>query len=297
MVEQNNVLETAYAKINLYLDITGRLDRGFHAVTTVLQTVSLYDEITVSDIREAETTSFELTCDVGSVPTDSTNLAHRAAVMFCEAAGVSLCGKIAIRKNIPMEAGMAGGSTDGAAVLRGLNRALGSPLSLSELCAIGSQLGSDVPFCIVGGTSYADGKGDILHSFPKMPDCTLVIACEGEGVSAPWAYRLLDGIYDGFGETCEHAACGVDRLRSSLENDDIKGVSEALYNIFEEPVLEKRPVAARVRKLMLEGGALAAMMSGSGPAVFGIFACDKCAARASELLRRSGYTPYICKPI
>ena len=216
MIKQNDVFEIANAKINLHLDITGRIDDGFHSVATVMQSVSLCDEVRISDIRESEKVSVEITCDVDTVPTDRRNLAYRAVELFCEAVGVSLNAKIDIRKRIPMFAGMAGGSADAAAVLRGLNRALGEPLTVDGLCAIGSKLGSDVPFCIVGGTAYADGKGDVLHSLSKMPDCTLVMACEGEGVSTPWAYSLVDEAHGGFAPEGDYVARDVVGLCASL---------------------------------------------------------------------------------
>ncbi len=291
------VSEKGYAKINLHLDITGRIEGGMHSVATVMQTVSLYDEITVYNISKTDKASkFHLTCDKDGVPCDEKNLAYKAALLFCEAIGENINADIDIKKNIPMAAGMAGGSTDAAATLRALNKALGEPLSISELCKIGSQLGADVPFCIVGGTAYADGKGDILHSFPGMPDCAIVAACEGEGVSTPWGYRLLDSIYGDFADGCGYTPKSIEPLKNALLQNDIVEVSKHMYNIFEEPVLAERPVAADVKRLILEGGALSAMMSGSGPSVFGIFMCEKCAARAAELLKNKGYTPYICKP-
>ncbi len=290
------VTKKGYAKINLHLDIDGLMDGGYHSVRTVMQTVSLCDEITLSDIERTEgEPRFFLSCNVEGVPCDERNLAVRAALLFCERTGVSLCAKIHIQKNIPMAAGMAGGSADGAATLRALNEAFGFPLTVGELCELGSALGADVPFCIVGGTLYADGKGDVLRDFPKMPDCVVVAACEGEGVSTPWAYRLMDETYGNF-EGGRYIPRDTEGLKNALLSGDIRQVTENIYNIFETPVLSQRPVAAEVKKIMLDGGALSAMMSGSGPSVFGIFECDKCAARAVELLREKGYRGYICRP-
>lgn len=296
MIYYNRVSERGYAKINLHLDITGRLEGGFHSVATVMQTVSIFDEVTVFDIEESSEARFTASCNIEGVPTDEKNLAVKAALAFCQKAGVSLRGKIDIQKNIPMAAGMAGGSADGAAVLRALNKALGDPLTVKELCSIGSSLGSDVPFCIVGGTAYADGKGDILHPFPEMPACVIVAACEGEGVSTPWAYRLLDGLYSDFTENCGYESKNTEPLKSALASGNIKAVSDNMYNIFEEPVLKERPVASEIKRLMLEAGAVGAMMSGSGPSVFGIFACEKCGERAGALLESRGYKAHICRP-
>ena len=297
MLIKNRVTEKGHAKINLHLDITGRLADGFHSVSTVMQTVSLCDEITVCDLKETEgEPSFTAYCGEADLPSDGRNLAVRAALLFCNAANISLVGRIEIKKNIPMAAGMAGGSADAAAVLRSLNKATDEPFSLEELCALGASLGADVPFCIVGGTAFADGKGDILHTLPDMPDCIIVAACEGEGVSTPWAYRLLDGIYGDFAEGCGYAPKDISCLTKALDKGDVRETAKNIYNIFEGPVLAERPVAAHIKELMLEGGALSAMMSGSGPSVFGIFDCSEHAERACDLLSAQGYTPYLTRP-
>ena len=291
------IREKGYAKINLHLDITGRLDGGYHAVSTVMQTVSLCDELTISNIKKSDSAIFRLECNNPDVPCDERNLAYKAAMLFCENAGVNISADIRIEKNIPMAAGMAGGSTDGAAVLRGLNKALGEPLSIEQLCEIGSRLGADIPFCIVGGTLYADGRGDILHKLPNMPDCALLVACEGEGVSTPWAYRLLDTVHSDFNENSAYSPKDMNALNERLKSGEIKKIALEMYNIFEEPVLSERPVANRVKELMLEGGAINAMMSGSGPSVFGIFLSNNDAERARKLLEDNGFKGYICNPV
>ena len=294
---EQRITEKAYAKINLHLDVTGILQDGYHAVSTVMQSVSLYDEITLSNIKKTEgDPCFHLSCNHEGVPCDERNLAVRAALLFCEKTGISLTADIDIVKNIPMAAGMAGGSTDGAAVLRGLNRAMEYPISTDSLCSLGAKLGADVPFCIVGGTMYADGRGDILHNIPSLPDCAIVIACEGEGVSTPWAYRLLDDTFSRF-DGSVYTPKSTDGLKVALTEGNISAVATRLYNIFERPVLARRPVAADVKATLEKGGALRAMMSGSGPSVFGIFACQQCAEKARMLLEAKGYKAYICRPI
>ena len=290
------IRERAYAKINLHLDVTGKMDNGYHSVSTVMQTVSVFDVITINDLRiTSGEPCFTVSCGTDGVPCDGRNLACRAAMLFCERAGVSLSGEIHIDKNIPMAAGMAGGSADGAAVLRGLNRALGYPFSQSELLSIGAELGSDVPFCIVGGTRYADGRGELLSEFPSMPDCFIVAGCEGEDVSTPWAYRLLDGIYCDFAPDV-YSPVSVEPLLSAVESGDICKVAGAMYNIFESPVLDRRPVASELKRLLLEVGAIGAMMSGSGPSVFGVFADRDAAERAMAALFDRGFRGYLCRP-
>ena len=294
MKNLQRVSERGYAKINLHLDMLGRMADGYHSVQTVMQTVSIFDEVTVI---LGEEKGFFASCNVEGVPSDEKNIAVRAAHLFCEETGLSLGGEIRIHKEIPMAAGMAGGSADGAAVLRAMNRLCGEPLSMDALCALGARLGADVPFCIVGGSAYADGRGDVLHPFPAMPDCFIVAACEGEGVSTPWGYGLLDRRYDNFSETSNYVPKGIEPLRAALESGEIEATCREMYNIFEEPILAERPVAARVRSLLLEAGATGAMMSGSGPSVFGVFADEEGAERAVKKMKAEGYRPYLCRPI
>lgn len=294
---QEEIIEIGYAKINLHLDVIGMLNDGYHAVSTVMQTISLCDKITISEIeKNTEIPHFTISCNIKEIPCDGRNLALRAALLFCEKTGICMSSHIDIEKNIPMAAGMAGGSTDGAAVLRGLNRATGYPLTTEELCELGAMLGADVPFCIVGGTKYADVRGNVLHDFPKMPDCFIVTACEGEGVSTPWGYELLDATYNNFSEST-YTPKSISTLQSALTNGDIKEAAKNIYNIFEAPVLSRRPVAADVKATLLSAGALGAMMSGSGPSVFGVFDSEKTAANAAKALSAKGYKPYICRPV
>lgn len=289
------ILERGYAKINLHLDVTGRLEGGYHRVETVMQTVTLFDEVTLRRKEEGDS-SVTLSCNVKGVPTDEKNLAYRALMLFFEKTGRSVGVHIHIEKSIPMAAGMAGGSADAAAVFRGINRLVGEPLSTGELCALGASLGADVPFCIAEGCAFADGRGDNLHPFPPMPDCTLTVACEGEGVSTPWAYGLLDELFGGFYEGSTYRKRSTEPLREAMESGEPERVSTAMYNIFEEPVLSRRPAAARLKAMMLENGAMGAMMSGSGPSVFGVFATEEGARCAKERMEREGIRVYLCKP-
>lgn len=283
-----------YAKINLHLDITGRRSDGYHTVNTVMQTISLCDTVTVS-LREDE--RFFVTCNMEGVPTDEKNLAVKAALLLRETLGKRFGANIDILKKIPMAAGLAGGSADAAATLVALNRLLGTPYSLDQLCDMGSTLGADVPFCIVGGTRFADGKGEILHPFPKMPECSIVIACEGEGVSTPWAYRRLDEAYGNFEAEFGYQAKELSTLETALKEKDLRKISRAMYNIFESCVLSERPIAAEIRSIFLSCGALGAMMSGSGPSVFGIFLSEDAAKFALQALEKEGYQGVICHPI
>lgn len=288
------ITRKAYAKINLHLDVTGIRADGFHSVSTVMQSVSLCDEVSVSLL---DTEGFTLACDVEGVPLNEKNLAARAFIAYKSATNMPLGAHISIKKHIPMAAGLAGGSADAAATLLALNDLCKNPLSLEELCEIGASLGSDVPFCIVGGAAFADGKGDMLHPFPAMPKCTLVIACGGEGVSTPEAYRTLDRIYNNFSSAEDHAPADIVPLCEAARSGDVYAVAKNLYNIFEEPILSARPVAAKLKSTMLECGAIGAMMSGSGPSVFGIFTNERAAKLACERIENLGVTPHVCLPI
>ena len=287
-------IKKGYAKINLHLDVTGILDNGFHRVATVMQSVSLCDTVTLTKREDDKIT---ISCDVPGVPCNESNLAARATALYLERTGIRMGAHIDIEKHIPMAAGLAGGSADAAATLLAINEACGEPLSLDELCAIASELGSDVPFCLVGGAALGEGKGDVLTPLPKMPDCTLLVACGGEGVSTPWAYRELDRIYGGFLSADLYAPKDTAALMSALGDGDLGRVASNIYNVFEAPVLSCRPVAASLKDAMLQDGAIGAMMSGSGPSVFGIFEREADALSAAENIGKMGVTPHICKPI
>ncbi len=288
------VTKKGYAKINLHMDITGRTSDGYHTVQTVMQSISLYDEITLS-LREDE--AFSLTCNVNGVPTDEKNLAIKASLAFREKTGVRYGADIVIKKRIPMAAGMAGGSADAAATLSAFNELCGDLLSAEELCDIGAKLGADVPFCIVGGTAYADGKGDVLHDFKKMPDCYILAACGGEGVSTPLAYGTLDSMYGGFYEDSIYKSRGTEDLSKAMDSGELSLIARSMYNIFEEPILALRPIAKEIRETIKKGGALGVMMSGSGPSVFGIFADKVSAEQTAQTIRQKGYFAEVCRPI
>ncbi len=292
-----SVTKRAYAKINLHLDITGIMENGFHSVSNVMQSISLCDTVTVTERADRQ---IILSCNISDMPLGCDNLAVRALLAYREATAYSTGADIHIEKHIPMQAGLAGGSADAAAVLLALNELSPTPCDTHELCKIGSRLGSDVPFCIVGGTAFAEGKGDILHPFPAMPACTLVVACGGEGVSTPCAFSMLDELYNSFSSNSSkeyYTPHDLSELQNAMQSGNVTETAKSLYNIFEQPILSIRPVAANLRRIMLTSGALGAMMSGSGPSVFGIFGDEQSALLACEKIRKIGVEPHICKPI
>ena len=288
--------ENAMAKINLCLDVTGKRENGYHEIDGIMQSVTLCDRVTVG-FEAGESTEIRLTAEGNpDMPTDSRNLAYRAAERLLEAASVTGTVEIHIEKRIPMAGGLAGGSTDGAAVLRALNRLLPEPLSMETLCEIGARLGADVPFCTVGGARRTRGIGDLLTPVPSMPSCHIVIARRGEGVSTPWAYGKLDEIYADFSDRSLCPESGLDQLLRALEEGDLSGTCASIYNIFEDVVAKEKPDVTAIREEMLRRGALVSRMSGSGPSVFGIFDCEDAATAAKDALKSLGADAFICTP-
>ena len=283
----------ACAKINLHLDVVSKADNGYHEVRTVMQTLSLSDTVRVSLCEDG---GIRLTCSFEGLPCDRQNIAYRAAELFFEKTGISHGVSIEITKRIPIAAGLAGGSTDAAAVLRALNILCSEPLCLEELCELGARLGADVPFCILGGTKYADGYGEALHDFPKMPECFVVVAKSGEGVSTPLAYSALDEAYRSF-ESGAHIPVDLSALEKALESGDVLAVSQNTYNIFEGVIEPMRPAVSRIKRVMLDSGALCAMMSGSGPSVFGIYRDEDAAENAVKRLESENIEAFAALPV
>lgn len=286
------IVRNGYAKINLHLDVTGRMENGFHSVRTVMQSLDLCDTVSV---RPREDGKITVSCNVEGVPCDASNLAVRAALEYFRVRGVSMGLDITIDKRIPVAAGLAGGSADAAATLRCVYALDGGRMPIARVYGIASELGSDVPFCIAGGTSYGEGKGDLIRPLSSMPDCTVVVACGGEGVSTPMAYGLLDRKYNGFADGA-YQPRSLAALRSALEIGDLVGVARNMYNVFEEPIMEVRPTVRLIKDTMLDGGAIGAMMSGSGPSVFGIYTDADAAARTAGTLRSLGIAAHVCRP-
>ncbi len=269
--------EKAYAKLNISLDVTARRSDGYHDMLMLMQTVSLCDELTIMPEREG---LVHAVTSLPYVPGDRRNLAVRAALKFLELVGDEERGlKISIRKNIPVGAGMAGGSADAAAVLRALDRAYGWPLSAEELCAAGEGVGSDVAFCLRGGTALASGRGEILKALPPLPPCCFVIVKPDFSISTPELFGKLDSA-----KLCCHP--DTDGLLAALEKGDLDGICRRMYNVFED-VPDRRMRTIRAAKgALLDCGALGALMTGTGSAVFGVFRGPAEAEKACETLKK-----------
>ena len=270
----------AKAKINLFLEITGRLPNGYHTISTVMQEIGLCDYVTLS---ETDTGAITITSDCNGMPLDERNIAYRCADLFFEGSGIENKGiNIHIEKNIPMEAGLAGGSTDGAAVLRGLNEIYGKPFTVAQLCNIGAKVGADIPFCILGGTVLCEGIGDIMTPISPLPRCYILVAKGKEGVSTKWAYERFD--------LMEDRPIKPNPMVSLLKKGDIKAVCGGMYNCFELLV----PSVREIKDVMNQCGALGSMMSGSGTAVFGIFDDEERMKTAAGKLQEKNISVFCC---
>ena len=288
-------IEEANAKINVYLDVTSRLENGYHNIISVMQAVSLCDIVSV-DFNPLEQSSVLLSATRNAnMPTDEKNIAYRAALRFLEAVGMRGRITIHIDKRIPMAAGLAGGSADAAAVLRAMNKLCHTPMTMDELCKVGASLGADVPFCIRGGSALVSGIGDIQREITPMPPSYIVIACMGSGVSTPYAYALLDEKYDYFRQPHIPPVDHTDILDAWQKNDSAIAC-RSYFNIFEDVIEKTYPSISLLKREMIKHGAIKSMMSGSGPSVFGIFSSLQAAQNAHAHLIALGADAHIAHP-
>lgn len=288
--------ETAYAKINLFLDVTGRRTDGYHNLFSCMQTVGLADTIhaQIQNPTSGEK-KLSLTCSNPALSCDEKNLAYRAADVFLRAAHIQTYDiQLHIEKRIPISAGLGGGSSDAAAVLRLLNRYYKQPFSLTELCALGKQLGADVPFCITGGTCRCEGVGEILTPIPTHSDYTVLVAKSDDGISTREAFRLLDQKHGDFSLSPHPDS---EAIYTSLISGDVHSLAACTYNIFEDVIFPVRPEALELKRFLEQHGALCARMSGSGPSVFGIFVSDARAEVCAASLRQRGFFAAACRTI
>lgn len=280
-------IEKAYAKLNLSLDIVGRRDDGYHDMRMVMQSIDLADTVTVSQKVE---TGLCLTADMPYLPKGNGNIAVKAAVRFFEDTKLPFPGlSIDLQKRIPTCAGMAGGSSDGAAVLRVLRRLYMPQMSQERLETIGARVGSDVPYCLRGGTVLAEGRGERLTDLPELPACWLVVCKPSCSISTPELFRLVQVKHLRF-----HPK--TDELLSALSAGDLEGVARRLYNVFEEVLSRKYREVFEIKSRLLELGAMAASMTGSGPTVFGIFGDRDPAEKAVEQMMLTFPATFLCVP-
>ena len=277
----------AYGKINLMLNISGVRADGYHTLETIMQTVGLYDTIEIVKTTEK---GIRLTCDLPYIPTDERNIAYKAAEKFIAHTGYDGGLEIDIQKTIPVGGGMAGGSTNAAAVLNMLNEMCDYPISEKELEAIALTLGADVPFCLKLGTYLCEGIGEIMTRLPDLPKCFIVVCKPRASVSSKNAY----GVYDHYADPQNYDHT---RMIDGLHKRNIHAVAEAMGNSFEAPIGELCPEILEIKQKMLDMGALNAAMTGSGSVVFGIYDDVDRAHAAKNALRAERYRTYCVKPI
>lgn len=281
--------ELAYAKLNLALDVLGKREDGYHEMKMVMQSISLSDRLT---LLPGEQSGIWVRSNLSFLPTGEKNLAAMAAHRFYQALGREPEDlEIRLDKQIPVCAGMAGGSSDAAAVLRALNRREGEPFSREQLAGIGERVGSDVPYCVLGGTALAEGRGEVLTPLPPLPACWVVVCKPEFSVSTPELFARIDHCRI----TCRPDTAG---LIAALEAGDLPGVARRMYNVFEDVLPERqRARVTAIRQALIEYGALGAAMSGTGPTVFGLFRDREQAQAAAQRLRQDHRETYLAQTV
>lgn len=266
----------ALAKINLGLDVLGRRENGYHDVRMIMQSIYLYDEV---KIERTEKPGIELKSNLYFLPTGEGNIAYKAAKMLMEEFQITEGVRITLNKHIPVAAGMAGGSSNAAAVLFGMNKIFELKLTQQELMERGVRLGADVPYCIMRGTVLAEGIGEELTTLTPMPKCFVLIAKPPVSVSTKVVYEALDAK-----EIVDHP--DINGLIAGLEHRDLKEIAACMGNVLEDVTIPMHPVIEEIKQEMKSSGALNAMMSGSGPTVFGLFETKSAARKAQERIRK-----------
>ena len=268
----------AFAKINLGLDVLGKREDGYHEVRMIMQTIRMYDQL---DMRKSVEPGIHLTTNKKYIPVDENNLVWRAAKLMMDTCGIMEGVSIHLHKVIPVAAGMAGGSSDAAATLVGMNRLFHCGLSKEKLMELGVQIGADVPYCVLRGTALAEGIGEKLTVLPPMPDCWILIGKPGISVSTKYVYTTLD-------LNTETVHPDIDGMKKALEDGNLYGITERMGNVLQDVTIPAYPEVERIKEQMKALGAVNAMMSGSGPTVFGIFDNEEKAQKACQKLRESG---------
>ena len=268
----------ALAKINLGLDVTGCREDGYHFVRMIMQTIHLFDSVQMEKSKEP---GIRLTTNIRFLPTDEHNIAYKAAKLLMDEFQIQEGICIDIKKCIPVSAGMAGGSTDAAAVLYGMNQLYGLRLTFQQLSERGLTIGADVPYCLMRGTALAEGIGEKLTRLPSMPRCPVVIAKPGVSVSTRWVYERLS-------LDAHTVHPDIDQLVTDIRRQDLKKMASHMGNILEKVTVKEYPVITKIKDNLISNGALNAMMSGSGPTVFALFQERAGAKKAADALRASG---------
>ena len=266
----------ALAKINLGLDVVRRREDGYHEVRMVMQTIHLYDQLL---IQKSETPGIQIHSNLSFLPVNENNLVYKAGKLLMDEFDIHT--GVSVNKRIPVAAGMAGGSTDAAAMLYGMNQLFGLKLKRKDLMERGVQIGADGPYCIMRGTALAEGIGEKLSSLPPMVKCPVLIAKPAVSVSTKFVYQNLK-----LNEQTPHP--DIDALITDIRNSDLDNICADMGNVLETVTIPNYPVIAQIKEQMLKSGAKASMMSGSGPTVFGLFGDEETARRARAEMKASG---------
>lgn len=268
----------ALAKINLGLDVVRRREDGYHEVRMIMQTVHLFDRLEISKNISGQIT---METNLAFLPTNENNLVYRAAKLMTDEFGIKDGIHVNLHKHIPVAAGLAGGSTDAAAVLYGMNRIFGLGLTKEELMERGVKIGADVPYCIMRGTALAEGIGEKLTKLPPMVKCPVLLAKPQINVSTKF-------VYDNLKLNAETVHPDIDKMVADIKEKDLYKTALDMGNVLETVTIPAYPIIADIKRLMLENGAVNAMMSGSGPTVFGLFDEEETAVAAYEAMKKSG---------
>ncbi len=283
------ITRKAYAKINLGLDVLGKRDDGYHLVKMIMQNVDIYDTLTFEENASGDVT---LKASSESIPTDGSNLICKVANQLKKELSVEKGVDITLEKRIPVAAGMAGGSTDGAAAYLALNELWNLGLTKEELCKRAVKLGADIPYCIIGGTALSEGIGEELTVLADAPEFHLVVAKPAIAVSTGWVYTELDN-----SPVERHP--DIDAVRKAIEDGDVKGMCDNIHNVLEPVTTGKYQVIKEIEKILEDNDAVRAFMTGSGPTVFAVYEDEEKARKGYEAVKESGLAPelFLTKPI
>ena len=280
------LFEPAFAKINLTLDVTGKRENGYHDVKMIMQTVNLFDLIIVDKRKNG----ISVKANLEYLPTDERNIAYKAAKLFFERSGIDAGVSIIMHKNIPVAAGLAGGSGNGGAVLVALNKMNDYPFTEEEIIEMSDILGADVPYCIMGGTALAEGIGEELSKLPDCPKLNILLVKPPINISTPEVYRAYDAL-----EIVNHP--DTEAMICAIKDKNISNMCKNLSNTLEDVTVKNNPVISGIKEKMIKNGAKAALMSGSGPTVFGIFDSEADAKKSADSFYKQYKEVYVCKTI
>ena len=286
--DMNSINIKAYAKINLALDVIGKRDDGYHELNMIMQSIRLHDKIY---IRKNNNREIKLKSNLPYIPVNHKNIVYKAVDLFRKTYNIKQGVFVNIYKQIPVSAGLAGGSTDAAATIKGLNKLFNTGLSLEEMMELGGKLGADVPFCMMMGTVLSQGIGDILTPLDKMPDCYILLVKPSFSVSTKKVYENFK-----LDHTISHP--DISASIKAIKNNDLPELSSHMANVLESVTIKKYPSINQIKKLMLDNGAFVALMSGSGPTVFGLFEDKGVAKKAYDSIKKARFRKriFLTKP-